>query len=981
MKKGLAILTAICLCLSSVSVCASAVSAMAEGRQKTTIFVQFEGDPVLIGEAKGLSEKSAAAQTAKAQKHAMQNVENAAGSAEVLYTYTHALSGVAMEATKRDAAVLRDTEGVVNVVDLGGVRPIRAAGERGEPIPSGDMIGVDEMRELGYDGTGTAIAVIDCGLEYDHETMRLTDESTAKYTKADVDKVIRGTTLHAEGVTADDAYKSAKVPFAFNYCDNDTAVDQDADHGTHVSGIAAGNSATLEGVAPEAQVLIFRIDVYDDELFLATLLAAIDDAAKFDIASMNMSVGMDYEIPNDPAHELLCSAIDNARSAGILVCTAAGNAGMFADNVLYPDNGSGGIPNAMPGSTSVASVDNLHSLRAKYSVSKLLYDDDKYVEPVDASNDFPAEGALVPVDRNGKSADLTGKIALVYDTTTGTDKYYDKLCNKDMKAIIVPEDLSYLAINLYWEHLIPVVIVSNLDAYRLLHSKSQYVKAEYLYYYEQGAERLQNSFFSSYGVSEDLKLTVDVAAPGSPILSSVPGDSYDMMSGTSMACPHVTGGAALLRQYLDKTEPDLPVAERADLMENLLMSTANPVNTFSPRVMGAGVIDLADAVKAKAILTDKDGHSALNIGDGIDDSFKLSFTISNVSDETVRYDQLSLDVVTDEYETFKEFDYFTGETTESYFVTGESVPLSYSITQSDMPRSIVLAPGESRVVTMTVTLDKAELEENAKVFENGFYVEGYLHLSTLAENEVELTVPFMGFRGDWLQTPAILYYGDEDYSDDLFMVLRSLRTLTIDLVDAEGNVAASTTQEWVRKGTYYYPEYISELVGEIPEGRYIVRFTAVLDVEGSAQAPQVFEGKQPILIDYTAPRILKAQSEKQADGKYTIEITVDSDDVAYFELNGRSMFNAKYLDYFPSDGYARRNDDGSFVYVIEDVSYSDSRLVIYAVDEAGNSGRYHQYALLTLMVRWIRDGFARLREKISETLGGWLLFLLLGNLY
>ena len=201
MKKGLAILTAICLCLSSVSVCASAVSAMAEGRQKTTIFVQFEGDPVLMGEAKGLSEKSAIAQMAKAQKHAMQSVENAAGSAEVLYTYTHALSGVAMEATKRDAAVLRDTEGVVNVVDLGGVRPIRAAAERGEPIASGDMIGVDEMRELGYDGTGTAIAVIDCGLEYNHETMRLTDESTAKYTKADVDKVIRGTTLHAEGVT------------------------------------------------------------------------------------------------------------------------------------------------------------------------------------------------------------------------------------------------------------------------------------------------------------------------------------------------------------------------------------------------------------------------------------------------------------------------------------------------------------------------------------------------------------------------------------------------------------------------------------------------------------------------------------------------------------------------------------------------------------------------------------------------------------
>ncbi len=46
--------------------------------------------------------------------------------------------------------------------------------------------------------------------------------------------------------------------------------------------------------------------------------------------------------------------------------------------------------------------------------------------------------------------------------------------------------------------------------------------------------------FSNYGVS-----TVDIAAPGAGILSTLPGDSYGSYSGTSMATPHVTGAAVL----------------------------------------------------------------------------------------------------------------------------------------------------------------------------------------------------------------------------------------------------------------------------------------------------------------------------------------------------------------------------------------------------------------------------------------------------
>ncbi len=48
------------------------------------------------------------------------------------------------------------------------------------------------------------------------------------------------------------------------------------------------------------------------------------------------------------------------------------------------------------------------------------------------------------------------------------------------------------------------------------------------------------SSFSNYG-----RTSVDIAAPGSGIISTLPGDSYGTYSGTSMATPHVTGAAAL----------------------------------------------------------------------------------------------------------------------------------------------------------------------------------------------------------------------------------------------------------------------------------------------------------------------------------------------------------------------------------------------------------------------------------------------------
>ena len=121
------------------------------------------------------------------------------------------------------------------------------------------------------------------------------------------------------------------------------------EHGTHVAGIAAGRSATLSGVAPDANILAFQVfsrfnsttlcagasscvmSYASDQLRALERVYALRSA--YNIAAVNISLGGDQfssqaQCDADASNAARKAAIDNLRSVGIATVVASGNGGL-----------------------------------------------------------------------------------------------------------------------------------------------------------------------------------------------------------------------------------------------------------------------------------------------------------------------------------------------------------------------------------------------------------------------------------------------------------------------------------------------------------------------------------------------------------------------------------------------------------------------------------------------------------------------------
>ena len=119
--------------------------------------------------------------------------------------------------------------------------------------------------------------------------------------------------------------------------------------------------------------------------------------------------------------------------------------------------------------------------------------------------------------------------------------------------------------------------------------------------------------FSNYGAT-----TVDIAAPGSAINSTLPGNTYGSYSGTSMATPHVTGAVALYAAAY----PNASAAQ----MRQAILGTARPTASVSGLTATGGRLDVAAALNvAPPVGISITGGSIVEGNSGIT---QLSFTVS-----------------------------------------------------------------------------------------------------------------------------------------------------------------------------------------------------------------------------------------------------------------------------------------------------------------------------------------------------------------
>ena len=124
---------------------------------------------------------------------------------------------------------------------------------------------------------------------------------------------------------------------------NSRTVPYDDDgHGTHVSGIAAGNgfSGAPKGIAPEASIVSLKVLDSDGSGNVSGILAAMqwicDNHRKYNIRVVNLSLGMTYDdsVRIDPLH----LGVGALYKSGITVVAAGGNSGPAAKTISSPGN-------------------------------------------------------------------------------------------------------------------------------------------------------------------------------------------------------------------------------------------------------------------------------------------------------------------------------------------------------------------------------------------------------------------------------------------------------------------------------------------------------------------------------------------------------------------------------------------------------------------------------------------------------------------
>ncbi|ANU13981.1 putative lactocepin precursor [Planococcus halocryophilus Or1] len=622
--------------------------------------------------------------------------------------------------------------------------------------------------DYGYRGEGLVVGVIDTGIDPSHKDMVLTDNATGDITKSEVAALLTDKSIE------NGKFFTAKVPFGYNYMDGNNEIldlgPEASMHGMHVAGTVGANgneeNGGIKGVAPEAQLLALKV-FGNDPLYPSTYgdiyIKAIDDSIKLGADVINMSLGSTAGFVDSSNPEQ--KAVERATNNGILMSISAGNSDMLGSGYSYPradnqDYGLTGSPSTSIDSFGVASfendmitakslayqVDGTQAGRALY----LLANDADPTKLPNASYEVLAAGLGKPTDFEGK--DFTGKFALI---SRGEISFVEKglAAQAAGAAGVIVYNNTTGTISMASDAAIKIPFMSALQADGVKMKEQLDANKKVTVVFDGEFLEIQNpdagnmSDFTSWGPTPNLDFKPEITAPGGNIFSTLNDDSYGLMSGTSMAAPHVSGGAALMFQRIE--ELGLSGRERVQFAKNLLMNTADPVEFskgqyVSPRRQGAGLMQLHDALSTDVMLTNKaTGDAKVALKEIINDKFTFTLEAKNLSDKAATYD-VAVNVQTDNSVKLKELNVTAPNATGSYVVT-EDVAI-------DAPKTITVPANGTKEITVTVDVSALKGMPEYAAFINGFFVDGFVTLTDKNEEvtgNTQLVVPYFGFNGGW----------------------------------------------------------------------------------------------------------------------------------------------------------------------------------------------------------------------------------------
>ncbi|PYG01817.1 Fn3-like domain-containing protein [Georgenia satyanarayanai] len=697
-------------------------------------FVELDPTPASKG--------GSTARIERAQRSFVAEAQSAGVELEVRHEFSTLWSGVSADI---------DDEDIDKVTDLPQVRAVYpvlpvAAPERPVSEPelwsALSMTGADiAQSELGFDGEGIRVGIIDTGVDYDHPD--LGGSGVDGETDFPSDKVVAGYDFVGDDYNSDpesDAYQPLPMP--------DADPDDCNGHGTHVAGIVGADGDVLNegvrGVAPGVELGAYRVFGCDGSTESDIMVAAMERALADGMDVVNQSIGAAFSTwPQYPT----AVASDNLVDAGVVMVASIGNSGASG-------TWSAGAPGVGEDVIGVASFDNV-SVTA--SVVEIDGEEHPYF-PATGAPEPPTEGSL-PLTRLGDpgtaearacvgdsiEADLDGHAVLIergaHESNPDCDaSFYAKaykaqqagaaavVIYNNVPGVINPTVAGTPPIT------IPVIAISQASG---IAADAAVVDDGATLTWTEEIGTAPNptagliSDFSSYGLAADLTLKPDLGAPGGSIYSTYPLEEgeYATISGTSMSAPHVAGAAALLLE----ARPDTGAHDVRDL----LLNSADPATwsgvpnqgyTEPVHRQGAGMLDIDDAILSTATVT----PGKLSLGESEQGAVTRELTVTNDGGEDVTYELSSTDAIA------------TADDPDDpgFYDGAASVVMPDELT--------VPAGGEA---SFEVAISPAEDLEQAQYG-------GYLVL-TPDEGE-PLSVPFAGFAGDYQAQPLLENLGDLD---------------------------------------------------------------------------------------------------------------------------------------------------------------------------------------------------------------------------